>query len=162
MADDWTPGAGASTLEWVAGMLSLRGYSCLSASEHRVRFVREDGYGGVTAVDAGRATLTAEDTPDLNDRATFLLALDQLAERVGLDPAGGVWWSKDDPNAWPGYIPPRTWWRIGNETALLTFGMPWVAAKLPRHPDYLIGDTDDPAEALDRALYATMEVPDGE
>jgi len=45
---------------------------------------------------------TVEDAPppDLTDRATFLLALDELARRCGLDPTGGVLWYRTADGWW--------------------------------------------------------------
>jgi len=75
--------------------------------------------------------------PDLHDRATFLLAKDQLAERVGLDPAGGVLWDRMQSGRW---------------MLLDTRG---------RSRSFYGIDTDDPIAALRAALEATEEVKDG-
>jgi len=66
--------------------------------------------------------------PDLRDRATFLLALDELARRVGLDLAGGVLWWKE----------PFRWW-LTTHWGDCSFSI----------------DTDDPLVALRAALKAT-------
>jgi len=73
---------------------------------------------------------------DLTDRATFLLALDDLAKRVGLNPAGGVLWFMSDQTGF------------------------WV---LQEDPEQCSGgwrefediDTDDPLAALRAALETT-------
>jgi hypothetical protein len=71
---------------------------------------------------------------DLSDPATFWLALDIVARRTGLDPTAGLLWSlQDDP--------------FGDDLA-------WVLESVEEsrtRPH----DTDDPLEALARALTDT-------
>jgi len=95
---------------------------------------------------------------DLTDRATFLLALDELARRVGLDPAGGCIWDRSDAELdGPGWV--------------LTVGGYWHAyfvapggdpappmnrfSGVRHHTVNEIFDTDDPLVALRAALEAT-------
>jgi len=89
--------------------------------------------------------LTPSEGPlDLTDRATFLLALDELARRVGLDPTGGVLAHIEDDRT----VEECLWrapvrWRL-----MLDDGIDqWSTA----------ADTDDPLVALRVALEATVD-----
>jgi len=120
-----------------------------------------DGARNARAVPNGEAVcwFTPRETDDielgalkLTDRATFLLALDELARRVGLDPAGGVVWTRMS----------NGWWVLdpGNLVKHVHFFTP----SGQRHTQRSVVpgvDTDDPTAALRAALEATepMEQP---
>jgi hypothetical protein len=72
---------------------------------------------------------------DLEDKATFLLCLDALAVRTGLDPSAGFLWYVSDPGA------------FGSEPAWVLEGSDEVRTRE--------ADTRDPREALARALTET-------
>lgn len=78
MSDKYTPGDGARTLRWVPGMVDkCEGERCLSVDEHG------DGAVELSCYEYGKSVYWPDEiTPDLTDRATFLLALDQLSARV--------------------------------------------------------------------------------
>ena len=112
-------------VEPAPGMLTDRG-RIIEVTGDRIRVCLE---GACSEIDAGGFVL------DLEDRATFLLCLDALAVRTGLDTAAGFLWYLSDPGTY------------GSERA-------WVleATDEVRTRD---GDTDDPREALVRALEET-------
>ena len=79
-------------------------------------------------------TIQLDTSIELRDRATFLLCLDQLATRTGLDPSAGLLWYLNDD-------------LLGDDPV-------WVLEDRDetRTRD---GDTPDPAVALARALHET-------
>jgi hypothetical protein len=147
MSDDWTPGAGSRTLTPEAGMLvAWNGTSMRLIGEP----AREACGRGCTSWWAVRApgNRSSAWVPDLADPATRYLALAQLARRVGLDPAWGVTWEQDDSDAGQ--------WHLHTPTGGRTYH-PRHASERSTHVPGI--DTDDPAEALDRALWATRGQP---
>jgi len=77
--------------------------------------------------------------PDLTDRATFLLALDDLAKRVGLDLTGGVLWLRIPLPPIPYDPVDRSVWVLDNGRGAQSFPIA----------------TDDPVAALRAALETT-------
>jgi hypothetical protein len=106
-------------------MLTDRG-RIVSVAEDKVQVCDGDA---VSEVDAAGLVL------DLEDRATFLLGLDALAVRTGLDPATGFLWYLSEPGA------------FGSESAWVLEGSDEVRTR--------DADTRDPREALARALTET-------
>ena len=138
MSDDWTPGAGARTLTPEAGMLGI----------DRMRVACVSGDTLWRHGDALPYAIEGWHVADLHDPATRYLALAQLARRVGLDPAWGVTWEQDDSDAGQ--------WHLHTPTGGRTYH-PRHASERSTHVPGI--DTDDPAEALDRALWATRGQP---
>lgn len=139
---EYTPGAGARTLEPEAGMLVFGPTFAREPRDFgRVEF--SGGPGGACSyltTSLGRC-MSPTVSPDLSDPATRYLALAQLARRVGLEPAWGVTWRQVNGG-----------WECNGRGF---YGYPQT------HPGftYVPGiDTDDAAAALDRALWATREV----
>ena len=138
-ADTYTPGAGARTLEPVAGMAMLGA----GGGRYRVLIARD---GVAFAVFPAGYDREVPSTPDLTDEATYLLALSALARRLrcGLllmdDGSWGL--SPLDSEARPLAVPQ---------------GVEWVRGLVVSHRAW----GADPREALDRALWATREVPRG-
>lgn len=167
MSTEWTPGAGARTLAPVEGMLGMDGYRVLGVSALGVPWVGRDGGSyGFASVTPWEEQAGA----DLRDRATFLLALDELARRVGLDPAGGVMCCRSGRGEWMIRVAPSGGQHAGSPPLAdserrLTSAPPNEATRRQMErrqigPLWLHVpgiDTDDPIEVLDRALLATKE-----
>ena len=156
MSDDWTPGAGSRTLTPEAGMLFRGRYPDSPFRLHDfgegvadLYDVEEWGDKFWWQQPEGRDGGPYDDMrPDLTDPATRYLALAQLARRVGLDPTWGMTWEQDDSDAGQ--------WHLHTPTGGRTYH-PRHASERSTHVPGI--DTDDPAEALDRALWATRGQP---
>jgi hypothetical protein len=117
---DETPTPDASILRFEAGMATAQGR------------VLEVSDAGVVVFSKGSASVDPAPVADLEDRATTLLLLEQVAKRTGLDATGGLLWYVQTDEVDDVWVLEGAW-----ET---------------RHRD---GDTLDPQVALLRALAET-------
>jgi hypothetical protein len=111
---------------FAAGMLTERG-----------RVIAIEGDTLVVATETGVERVPGAGLAlDLDDEATYLLALSALGERTGLDPSGGLLWHLSDED-------------------MLSGARQWVLedAEEVRMRD---GDTEDPRVALARGLEETI------
>jgi len=126
----------------VPGMLTTDGRVRAATDDGRVTVIDDDGCRTTGQAEAFKVVFT--------DRATYHLAKDELAKRVGLDPADGVLWyraARDATIMSASGNTERSFWLLQTD--------PHGFLEGTRRFDI---DTDDPIVALQAALDATEEV----